>query len=471
MDHDEKQKESDEDLLKRRFLKESPFNTINGNFRYTACVGTNGGYDQSTIYNGFKDAVDTLIESIGDNRTQADAMVYPILYCIRHCIELFLKSSYQSIQYINCLKCNHDSYNKLKKLWKISLKTSRQQEDCEWLIKNSDEEVDATRLEKAQSRYETLKNRFDRISECINSCSKECFQTMQDGKFTHDLNELIQDITEIYQVDSRISELFDNVLPLLDYYKDIDPQGDAFRYWSDKDGNPHFKSKNIGIVKLDIVAVQFQEISEQFSQIEYLLWYLKKEYNTGTFTKDLSREQIEEIAKVLPAPNEFNERIKEVKEQVKKRYNIGSNKFKDVLKIIRRHREFISYMGSEIKFSHLSDNAMRIFAECAIGKQNWEEASRKISLSEMQLLVTFSDISGWRYQEKCCTYFSEDLSFVLSETKRNRISCYDINPISEAKYVIAGMKKCGQMTYASTIENYISQLNAQQSSLSEVKSD
>lgn len=168
MDHDEKQKESDEDLLKRRFLKESPFNTINGNFRYTACVGTNGGYDQSTIYNGFKDAVDTLIESIGDNRTQADAMVYPILYCIRHCIELFLKSSYQSIQYINCLKCNHDSYNKLKKLWKISLKTSRQQEDCEWLIKNSDEEVDATRLEKAQSRYETLKNRFDRISECIN---------------------------------------------------------------------------------------------------------------------------------------------------------------------------------------------------------------------------------------------------------------------------------------------------------------
>lgn len=135
------------------------------------------------------------------------------------------------------------------------------------------------------------------------------------------------------------------------------------------------------------------------------MWYLRKEYNTGTFTKDLSRAQLEEISKLLPFPNEFAEKIKEVKEQLKKIYNIGSNKFNYALEIIRRHREFSSYMGEEKVFSCLSDNTMKIFAECSLGTRNWKESSSKISINELNLCLHFLILLVGDMQKKIMPIF------------------------------------------------------------------
>lgn len=462
MENDKEQQYSEEEIIRQRYLKTSPFNTINSNFQYTACVGTNGGYNQSTIYEGFKSAVDTLIRSIGEYKSYSDPLVYPILFCIRHSIELFLKELYNSIQYIKSVKDNRDSFVKLNKAIRIQSILSQQRDDCDWIISHNDKNSSDAHTERNKKRREILQKRLATIQGCIDSFSEECFKEFKKEEFTHNLNELIQKITSIYHIDFRIKELFDDVLPLLSYYKDIDPNGDAFRYWSDKDGRPHFETKEIDIVKIDIIAVQFEEITKLFSRIDLLMWYLRNEYNTGTFTKDLSRAQLEEISKLLPLPNEFADKIKEVKEQVKKKYNIGSNKFNYALEIIQRHREFSSYMGKEKVFSCLSDDTMKIFAECSLGQRNWEESSSEISINELNLLFAFSDISGWRYAEKNYAYFSENLQFLYSETKkRHGVEWYDINPASEIDYVIKGMKKCGQITYSEVMEGYILKLKGQ----------
>ncbi|URZ16709.1 hypothetical protein [Clostridium felsineum] len=462
MENDKKQQYSEEEIIRQRYLKTSPFNKINSNIKYTACVGTNGGYNQSTIYDGFKSAVDTLIKSIGEYKNYSDSLVYPILFCIRHSIELFLKELYSSIQYIKSVKENRDTFVKLNKARRIKLKISQQRDDCDWIISHSDKNNSDAHTERNKKRREMLQKRLTTIQGCIDSFSEECFKDSKKEEFTHNLNELIQKITSIYHIDIRIKELFDDVLPLLSYYKDIDPNGDAFRYWSDKDRNPHFETKKISIVKLDIIAVQFEEMTKLFSRIDWLMWYLKKEYNTGTFTKDLSRAQLEEVSKLLPLPDEFDEKIKEVKELVKKKYNIGSNKFDYALKIIRRHREFSSYMCEEKVFSCLSDDTMKIFAECSLGQRNWEESSSEISINELNLLFTFSEITGRRCEEKNYAYFSEDLQFLYWNMKRKyRIGWHDINPVSEIDYVIKGMKKCGQITYAEFMEGYILKLKGQ----------
>ncbi|MBX4261944.1 hypothetical protein KTC96_11405 [Clostridium estertheticum] len=456
MENDKKQQYSEEEITRQRYLKMSPFNAINNNIQYTACVGINGGYNQSTIYEGFKSAVDTLIESIGKYNNYSDPLVYPILFCIRHSIELFLKDLYNSIQYIKSVKDNNDSFVKLNKARRILSKLSQQRDYCDWIISHNDKNNSDLHTERNKKRRKMLQKRLTTIQDCIDLFSEDCFKDSKKEEFTHNLNELIQKITSIYHIDIRIKELFDEVLPILSYYKDIDPNGDAFRYWSDKDGKPHFETKEIDIVKIDIIAVQFEEITKLFSQIDWLMWYLKKEYNTGTFTKDLSRAQLEEISKLLPLPNEFTKKIKQVKEKVKKKYNVGSNKFNYALEIIRRHREFSSYMAKEKVFSCLSDATMKIFAECSLGQRNWEESSSKISINELSLLFTFSDISGWRYAEGNYVYFSEDLEFLYSETKkRHEIGWHDINPASEINHVIKGMKKCGQITYAEVMEGYI----------------
>lgn len=462
MENNEKQQHCEEEIIRQRYLETSPFNTINSNILYTACVGTNGGYNQSTIYEGFKSAVNTLIESIGEYENYSDPLVYPILFCIRHSIELFLKDLYNSIQYIKSAKDNRDSFVKLNKAGRIRAKLSQQCDDLDWIISHNDENDDDVHTERNKKRREMLQKRLEVMQGCIDSLSGECFKDFKKEEFTHNLNDLIEKITGIYCIDIRIKELFDDVLPLLSYYKDIDPNGDAFRYWSDKDGKPHFETKEIEIVKIDIIAIQFEEITKIFDRIDWIIWYLTKEYNTGTFTKDLSRAQLEEISKLLPRADEFAEKIKEVKEQIKKKYKIGSNKFDYALDILRRHREFSAYMGKEKVFSCLNDDTLKIFAECSLGQRNWEEASKEISINELNLLFTFSDISGWRYAEKNYAYFSENLQFLYSETnKRHRIGWHDINPTSEINYVIKGMKKCGQMTYAAVLEGCLLKLKGQ----------
>jgi hypothetical protein len=462
MENNKKEQYSEEDIIRRRYLKMSPFNTKNNsNLQYTACVGINGGYDQSTIYEGFRSTVNTLVQSIGEYKNYADPLVYPILFCIRHSIELFLKDLYNSIQYIKSVRNNHDIFVKLNKAKIIQSILSQQCDDCDCKIRYNDENDSDVINEKNKKRREVIQKRQIVIQGCIDSLYEQCFKDFNKDEFTHNLNDLIKKIIDIYKIDIRIKELFDDVLPLLKYYKDVDPNGDAFRYWLSKDGQPHFETKKIQTVKLDIVAIQFDEISEQFNQINWLMWYLRKEYDTGTFTKELSRAQLEEISKLLPSPNEYVEKIKEVKEQVKKKYIIGSNKFNYALDIIRKHREFSANMGKESVFSHLSDNAMRVFAECSVGKRDWEEASSEISMDELNLLYTFSDICGWRYGEGDLAYFSENVQFVYSYTKRRGISCYDINPASQINYVIKGMKKCGQKTYASVMEGYILKLKGQ----------
>lgn len=446
---DNKQQYIKEEILRKQLIRKSPFNSGDSTI-YTACVGENGRYDQSAIYDGFKNTVNTLVESIGEYKNFADPMVYPILFCVRHCIELFLKDLNSSIQYIKSVKENRNILIKLKKANRIKSKLEDQIIDKDKMF---------SFIEINEKRQEILQERLKKIEAYIGSLTEECFKGEQKEDFTHNLNELIQKIITNYCIDTRIKEAFDSVLPLLNFYKDIDPNGDAFRYLADKGGNPHFESKKIQHVNLKIVSIQFEEITNLFRQINWIMFCLTKEYNTGTFTKDLSRKQLEEISRLLPQPNEFNEKIKEVKNQVKITYNIGSNKFNDALKIIRSHREFSSYIGEEKKFASLSEKTIKIFVECSLKQRKWEEASKEISINELKLLCTFSEMTGWRYVEKELAYFSEDLELVYSNIseKYNIIGVY-INPSIEIDYVIKGMKKCGQITYAKVMEEYLLKL-------------
>lgn len=57
---------------------------------YVACVGDNGGTDDFDIREGFKTSVSILIDAV-ENGECEDTLVYPIVYNVRHSIELSLK--------------------------------------------------------------------------------------------------------------------------------------------------------------------------------------------------------------------------------------------------------------------------------------------------------------------------------------------------------------------------------------------
>jgi hypothetical protein len=58
-----------------------------------ACVGNNGFVDSRSYGDGFAEAVDILTSALesNDHRSQLDTLIYPICFCARHHVELFLK--------------------------------------------------------------------------------------------------------------------------------------------------------------------------------------------------------------------------------------------------------------------------------------------------------------------------------------------------------------------------------------------
>lgn len=445
-----------EEILQRH-LKVSPFNSIGGDLKFTACVGTNGGYNQTTIYYGFVDAVKTLIKSIGEYENSADPMVYPILFCLRHSIELFLKTLYSDLVYIKCLRDNPSDFNESLKLQKNCFKLKCLQEECD--IKLDREHLNGiggTEIQNLVQQKEALQNQLDNMEQTIKTLNAKIFEKMVTNEYTHDLNGLICKILSLYKIDERIKESFDIVLPILEYYRYIDPNGDAFRYWYDKEGEAHFETKEIGIIRLDIIATQFEQITECFENIEFNIFCILKECKTGTFTKELSRFQIEEISKMLPKQEEFNEKIKQIKEEIKHKYRIGSNKFDNILDLIRNHREFSANMGAEKPFLDLSDNAISLFAKCSLGLEEWEHSTHNITTDELNLFITFSEIGRSEFWGQGNSYFSEDLDWLFEYNKNARnLCCFDVVPKTGIKYVIRGMEKCGQVTYAQKLKQYL----------------
>ena len=58
--------------------------------QYNACLGWQADPTDAYIL-GFKSAADRLIKSLTENRSQLDALIYPIVFLYRHYIELSLK--------------------------------------------------------------------------------------------------------------------------------------------------------------------------------------------------------------------------------------------------------------------------------------------------------------------------------------------------------------------------------------------
>ena len=85
------------DIQDDELLKQNPFQ-FNWSERYIACVGDNGGTTNDDILAGFKGAAQIIINDIKYGQGTEDELIYPLVYSIRHCVELALKISINLIK-------------------------------------------------------------------------------------------------------------------------------------------------------------------------------------------------------------------------------------------------------------------------------------------------------------------------------------------------------------------------------------
>ncbi len=376
-----------------------------------ACVGENGGTTDEDIRNGFKRTVELLTESLKDGQEVEDLLVYPIVYNARHSIELSLKIV-------------------IKMLWEIEGKKG---------IKYSDEII-AERKKKIH---------------------------------THNIEELYKMACENKNIDRRIPAYFENIEDMIRFYY-FDEEGDAFKYELNKENQPHMIKNKISHISIVLLETEFKEVMEKFDELIYFLRNCMDEYSLGTFTKNLSRTDIWDISKRLPDYEEWRtEKFREIKEEIKQEYHLGSKEFSEAVNLIKKNRLFSANIGCEKIFGTITQEELKEYA--SLVKYYFEKDKSKkgdvtggYRLDKVQqnaeiLKKYLSNISMETLNTLLCFYDMSNRS--LAVEKLEDVYEYIVGSSFDEMYIIRklkqknaclriinGMKKCGQVTYAKQLQ-------------------
>ena len=377
-----------------------------------ACVGENGGTTDEDIRNGFKRTVELLAESLEDGREVEDLLVYPIVYNARHSIELSLKIV-------------------IKMLWEIEEKKG---------IKYSDEII-AERKKKIH---------------------------------THNIEELYKMACENKNIDRRIPAYFENIEDMIRFYY-FDEEGDAFKYELNKENQPHMIKNKISHISIVLLETEFKEVMEKFDELIYFLRNCMDEYSLGTFTKNLSRTDIWDISKRLPDYEEWKtEEFREIKEEIKQEYRLGSKEFSEAVNLIKQNRLFSANIGCEKIFGTITEEELKEYASLVIKyyfeknkskegnvtewhkldgvQQNAEILKKYLSNSSIETLNTLLCFYDMSNSSLAVEKLEDVYDYIVGSSFDEVYIIRKLKQKNACLRIINGMKKCGQVTYTKQLQ-------------------
>lgn len=376
-----------------------------------ACVGENGGTTDEDIRNGFKCTVELLTESLKDGQEVEDLLVYPIVYNARHSIELSLKIV-------------------IKMLWEIEGKKG---------IKYSDEII-AERKKKIH---------------------------------THNIEELYKMACENKNIDRRIPAYFENIEDMIRFYY-FDEEGDAFKYELNKENQPHMIKNKISHISIVLLETEFKEVMEKFDELIYFLRNCMDEYSLGTFTKNLSRTDIWDISKRLPDYEEWRtEKFREIKEEIKQEYHLGSKEFSEAVNLIKKNRFFSENIGCEKIFGTITQEELKEYASLVKYyfeknkfkegnvtewykldgvQQNAEILKKYLSNSSMETLNTLLCFYDMSNSSLAVEKLEDVYEYIVGSSFDEMYIIRKLKQKNACLRIINGMKKCGQVTYAKQLQ-------------------
>ena len=170
-------------------------------------------------------------------------------------------------------------------------------------------------------------------------------KTYNDIKLRHDIGNLYNFIKENYcLLDERCGEYQNIINSVYDLIDDFIPKADLdpYKYAEDRDGNENMS--DITQVSFDNAYKSLNSFKEKTDCLLSFLEFLNREYELGTYYKNISRYQILLIAKELPSYDKWrDESFNEIKNIIKKEYSLKSNNnLWDILDIIKNSR-WLSY--------------------------------------------------------------------------------------------------------------------------------
>ena len=398
-------------------LRQNPFQ-FNWREKYIACVGDNGGTTNDDILVGFKAAALLIINDIKHGHGTEDELIYPLVYSIRHSVELALKISINLIRDICDLKS-------------------------------------------------------------VNFCIEE------KKLHTHDIQKLSCFVKQLYSIDRRIPELFNNAL---EYAKDFcfDKQSDVFRYECNLERKKLLKELHISHICIGTLEKKFLRMYYLLDCAINYLSTMKDEYSVQSYTKQLSRYDIEQISKELMPISRWREKsFNENKNKIKIKYSISGNELSKAIDIIKTNPLFANNISYTILLGSVSDEDLKKYAnliaeftddqifetkECNVGDGTLEllkklperTKKRKLLAAEIPNEALFS-IAAFGKMVETNDCFCENYQKHYDYFKNNKFINRDwlvekIGTYSFALKVLKAMKWCGQSSYMNILNPLIKKI-------------
>ncbi|QQN35143.1 hypothetical protein JHW33_00365 [Rahnella aceris] len=155
--------------------------------------------------------------------------------------------------------------------------------------------------------------------------------------------------------DQRYNEKVSALSPLTRCIWETDPTGQTFRYSYSSEAKKHLT--DVSVINVLVLRDQFRVIREELEELTGLSQWLMREYSTGTFTKNLSRNDLQAIAVQLPPRQTWPEPsavLNGIKDSIKSEYNIGSKELSDAFTKIQNSRDLARIIGMPVNIPGLS---------------------------------------------------------------------------------------------------------------------
>lgn len=373
-----------------------------------ACVGNNGGTSDYDIMRGFFEAVQIQVLALKNNKgLSEDTLVYPIVFCMRHCIELGIKINIRTLLEMKCSSV--------------------------------------------------------RIAPAIIGEVKSNFHI-------HDIENLAGMLSDLSVIDFRYSNLIgDLMIRLAEYF--FDKKGDMFRYADSTEEQGNLENVDISHVSILTLYQNFKEIIDILNKLYSKASTLKEEYELNEFTKTCSRENLLDISKALPLCSKWNtEAFDEAKAQIKAKYGIGSKEYSQIVDLIKSNRAFSINYGRELIFGELPSEKWNAYKNLVNNNCNRDRIdtlvlselnediianiqkeakldktlAENLSNQDLVLILSFYEIS---YENEYPELLEPFYNHFIEEKYNRR---YLINKLKKEEayaHVLRGLTMCGQYTY------------------------
>jgi hypothetical protein len=163
--------------------------------------------------------------------------------------------------------------------------------------------------------------------------------------------------------DSRFEEVVGEIDSYIKDIAEVDPTGQTFRYPLSNESVKHLV--DVAVINVVRLKDRFTILREKLEYLHRLTSTLINEYQQGTYTKNLSREEIKVIAERLPVFEEWKlANFKIIKAEIKAEYKIGSAELTACIDLIKSHREFAPMIGMQVSLIECDFDDLSIFFQC-----------------------------------------------------------------------------------------------------------